>query len=213
MSKRIALFGGSFDPPHLGHKALVDTALQTLKIDEVWVIPVGLPVHRQLSGKASNQDRLYWLTAMFADTLDVRIMDWEINQNTPTPAIATLRRFKAENPSITPLWLMGMDSFLGMPHWVEFPQHQDVCNVAVFTRKGSPIHAQTYGWRLVEANQQPQQAGHMCWLDVDLPHISASQIRENPRIHSQGLHQDTCNAIVSCYASDDTTPNKREKHE
>ena len=64
MTKRIGLFGGSFDPPHLGHKALVDAALQELNLDEVWVIPVGLPVHRQLSGKATPEQRLFWLNTI-----------------------------------------------------------------------------------------------------------------------------------------------------
>ncbi|MCF6208069.1 MAG: nicotinate (nicotinamide) nucleotide adenylyltransferase [Ghiorsea sp.] len=202
MNKCIGLFGGSFDPPHMGHKALLEAAFPELNIDEVWVIPVGSPVHRQLSGKATSEQRLSWLNTMFADDLRVSIVDWEVNQAQPTPAIATLRRFKAENPDITPLWLMGMDSFLDMPNWVEYPKHQQLCNVAVFSRKGHQTSLKTNCWQLVGANQLLQQTGHVCWLDVDLPNISASQIRQNPQVHQQDLHQDTCNAIVSCYASD-----------
>lgn len=202
MSKRIGLFGGSFDPSHLGHKALVDTAFAHLNLDEIWIIPVGLPVHRQLSGKASSKQRLSWLNTMFEGDIRVHIVDWEIKHDKPTPTIATLRRFKAENPDIIPVWLMGMDSFSDMPNWVEYPKHQQLCNVAVFSRKGHQTSLKTNCWQLVEAGQLLQQTGHVCWLDVDLPNISASQIRQNPQVHQQDLHQDTCNAIVSCYASD-----------
>jgi len=201
MPKRIGLFGGSFDPPHLGHQALVQAALKMLELDEVWVIPTGLPVHRQLSGKASNQERLHWLGTMFAGDLDVRIVDWEIKQDTPTPAIATLRRFKAENPSIVPLWLMGMDSFLDMPNWVEYPKHQDLCNVAVFTRKGQKNTTKTMGWKPARYIKNMNGAGYVCFVQTDLPDISATQIRNHPKLHQQDLHQDTCNAILACYAS------------
>ena len=47
--RQIGLFGGSFDPPHMGHVSLVEAGLDVLGLDEVWVIPA-LPVHRKLSG-------------------------------------------------------------------------------------------------------------------------------------------------------------------
>jgi len=202
MRKRIGLFGGSFDPPHLGHKALVDAAIQELELDEVWVIPVGLPVHRQLSGKAKPEQRLSWLSAVFADEPRVRIMDWEINHDKPMPAIATLRRFQAENPDIIPLWLMGMDSFLDMPNWVEYPKHQALCNLAVFQRSHIKDALETEGWLAASAQNIPTDAGHIIMLQHHLPDISSSQIRQQPAQYKHLLHQDTCNAILACYASD-----------
>ncbi len=201
MHRRIALFGGSFDPPHLGHEALVDAAFQALDLDEVWVIPVGLPVHRQLSGKATPAQRLSWLAASFAKNMDVRIVDWEIHNPTPTPAIATLRRFHAENPDVIPLWLMGMDSFLDMPNWVEYPKHQQLCNLAVFARKGEKKPEHWAGWKPCHHEEDLRQAGHVCFVDADLPDISATAIRRHPEAHTAHLHPDTCKAILSCYAS------------
>ncbi len=213
MTKRIGLFGGSFDPPHLGHKALVDSAFKRLALDEIWVIPVGLPVHRQLSDKATPTQRLSWLSSMFADDIRVRIIDWEVNRPQPTPAIATLRRFQAENHNIIPLWLMGMDSFLNMPNWVEYPKHQKLCNLAVFQRKGIKEALETNGWKKRKLNQTLKGAGNLIWVDSELPDISATQFRLEPEQHQADLHQDTCNAISACYASDLTPSIKREKHE
>ena len=203
MTKRIGLFGGSFDPPHLGHQALVYAAIQELELDEVWVIPVGLPVHRQLSGKATPKQRLAWLAAMFADQPRVRIVDWEINHAKPSPAIATLRRFQAENPSIIPTWLMGLDSFLDMPNWVEYPEHQKLCNLAVFHRKNVEKTLETVGWEDISTLNHGLAAGHIIFMNKTLPSISATQIRKNPKLHQKYLHQDTCNAILACYASDE----------
>ena len=198
----IGLFGGSFDPPHLGHQALVKAALQELKLDEVWVIPVGLPVHRQLSGKATPKQRLSWLASMFADEPRVRIVDWEVNQPQPTPAIATLRRFQAENTGITPVWLMGLDSFLGMPNWVEYPEHQKLCNLAVFQREYIKTPLETISWKKTSTLNHGIDAGHVIYINKTLPDISSTQIRKNPKLYLKDLHQDTCNAILACYASD-----------
>ncbi|MDX8382580.1 MAG: nicotinate (nicotinamide) nucleotide adenylyltransferase [Ghiorsea sp.] len=209
MPQRIAIFGGSFDPPHRGHQALVEAALLRFAWDELWLMPVGMPVHKQLSGKASAEQRCTWLRTMFAHDQRIKIMDWEVTSPSPTPAIDTLRRFKAENPRATPTWLMGMDSFLDLPNWVGYPEHQQRCNLLVFGRQGVTMQAVHSGWKLVDSNIQPPSAGHVSMLDVDLPDISASQIRLHPQRWQQQLPQSTCNAILACYAAP-IQSNKRE---
>ncbi|MDQ6996496.1 MAG: adenylyltransferase/cytidyltransferase family protein, partial [Mariprofundus sp.] len=91
MGMQIGLFGGSFDPPHNGHKALVQAGL-AMGMDEIWVIPA-LPVHRQLSGFADAYTRFDWLRQMFAGEPHVQVVDWEISRQRPTAAIETLRQF------------------------------------------------------------------------------------------------------------------------
>jgi len=204
--KHIALFGGSFDPPHLGHIALVKAALEHLHIDELWLIPVGLPVHRKLSGKATDTQRLDWLSEIFNDEEPVKIVDWEMQNSNPTPAIDTLRRFQKENQHMIPTWLMGMDSFLDLPNWVDYPEHQKLCNLAVFHRKGVKDDVITNTWKSIGLlewqNQRPQLAGHMVCLDVDLPHVSSTHIRQNAKANKALLAQSNCNAILACYDSD-----------
>jgi len=207
--KHIALFGGSFDPPHLGHQALVEAALSQLQLDELWIIPVGLPIHKTLSGKASAKQRFAWLQTMFAHHSKVKIMDWEQNQASATPAIHTLRHFHQSYPQYTPTWLMGMDSFLDLPHWVEYPAHQRLCNLAVFQRKGTENKDLGKTWTLNTSQIMPTQAGHIMLIDVDLPDISASEIRQTPHRYRQQLPKSTCNAILACYAS----PQKQDKRE
>lgn len=177
----IGLFGGSFDPPHLGHDALVRAALIQLALDEVWVIPAGIPVHRELSGRASGQCRLEWLHSMFADEPRVRVLDWEVRRDMPTPTIETLRRVHREHPALTPLWLMGMDAFAGLEQWVEYPAHQQLCNVAVFTRQGAAHAAVPPGWTEIDiADWRPDgvaAAGHVVMLEAELPDVSATEVR------------------------------------
>ncbi len=181
---RIGLFGGSFDPLHLGHEALVKAALELLRLDQVWVIPAGSPVHRQLSGQADAVTRKAWAEAVFSGLPNVEVKDWEIGSNQPVAAIDTLKRFRAKYPGMVPLWLCGADSFATMESWVGYPEHQYQCDVAVFSRVGEPKTEPLPGWKVMTVKQwnagQGDEigAGHFISLDGTLPDVSATMIRD-----------------------------------
>jgi len=180
--KRIGLFGGSFDPPHVGHVALVQAAFAKLQLDEVWVVPVGLPVHRQLSDCSTAAQRLGWMRRIFADDCRVQVLDWEVMQAQPTPSIVTLRRFARDCPDCRAVLLLGADAFAGMDGWVEYPDHAGLCDVAVFNRAGCapcPAMAAT-AFAAVSVEQwlqRPQVYGRRLDVEVSLPAVSATGIR------------------------------------
>jgi len=173
---RIAVFGGSFDPPHLGHKALVQAALHELELDEVWVMPVGQAVHRKLTAHISAKQRLAWVEQMFADMQGVRVLDWEVKQSNPTPSIAVMRWLQKQVDGV-PVWLMGMDAWQGLPSWLDYPEHQQWCNIAVFPREGE-VAEKHAGWMQVK-HVSMLQAGQVYWAHSLLPNISATQIRQD----------------------------------
>jgi len=174
---KIGLFGGSFDPPHVGHVALVQAGLD-MGLDQVWVIPA-LPVHRELSGKADAVTRLAWLQRFFAQQAKVKVLDWEITQGEPTPAIASLRRFKATYPATVPWLMLGADAWQGLPSWREYPAHQKLCNMAVFARQGGESITHM-GWKkaAIDTWSTCITAGHCYDVQVELPDISATVIRQ-----------------------------------
>ncbi len=176
--RRIGLFGGSFDPPHAGHVALARAALARLPLDAVWVMPVGRPVHRRLSGRADAAIRLAWLRAIFAGASRIRVLDREARSEQPAPTIETLRWLRAERPDVSPVLLLGADAFVAMPDWVEYPAHVRLCDVAVFARAGVPL-PRLEGWREVptEALRAPG-AGRVTYVAGALPDVSATMIRE-----------------------------------
>ncbi|MDX8407870.1 MAG: nicotinate-nicotinamide nucleotide adenylyltransferase [Mariprofundaceae bacterium] len=173
----IGIFGGSFDPPHCGHLALVRAGLDRLGLDEVWVLPAW-PVHRQLSGCADADQRLRWLTAMFADEPRVRVLDREIRKGRPTPSIETLREFAAERTGEIPWLMLGADAWAGLPDWREYPAHRKLCNIVMFARQGSPM-VDVPGWQRVGLKDASgcRTPGHVLRLDVNLPDVSATEIR------------------------------------
>ncbi|MDX8406201.1 MAG: nicotinate-nicotinamide nucleotide adenylyltransferase, partial [Mariprofundus sp.] len=101
---QIGLFGGSFDPPHAGHRALAQAGLETAGLDQVWVMPAN-PVHRQLTACISGQTRLAWTEQLFAQTPNIHVLDWEIRNDHPTPTVETLRQIAREFPHHR-IWLM-----------------------------------------------------------------------------------------------------------
>jgi len=180
--KRIGLFGGSFDPPHVGHVALLKAAFEKLQLDEVRVVPVGLPVHRQLSDCSTAAQRLAWMQRIFADDCRVQVLDWEVKAVQPTPSIVTLRRFAREYPDCRAVLLLGADAFAGMDGWVEYPDHTSLCDVAVFNRAGSaPLCSGTAtAFETVPVKQwlqRPQAYGRRVDVEVSLPDVSATGIR------------------------------------
>ena len=177
--RQIGLFGGSFDPPHVGHVALVRAALAGAEIEEVWVMPVGIPVHRELSGYVDAATRLAWLKEAFAGEPRVKVLDWEAVRNEPTPTIHTLGRIRSEYPEVMPVLLLGADAFAGMASWVEWPAHLKFCRVAAFARRGHALEV-PHGWREVSRDEWPRsdEPGVVLRIEVELPEVSATEVRE-----------------------------------
>lgn len=184
----VGVFGGSFDPPHVGHVALVEAAIDALDLPEVWVIPAGNPVHRKLSGHATPEDRWRWLrrifsTASFSEASKVQVQDWEIRSEQQIPTIETLRYIRKHFPDRRPILLLGADAFAGMNHWVEYPEHFARCDVAVFDRAGCACVRQQ-GWKMVniEAWKHTAGSGRMLCVQHALPDVSATAIRKRAAV-------------------------------
>lgn len=174
--------GGSFDPFHLGHQAMVKQALNIPEVQHVWIIPVGMAIHRQLSGDSNAQQRLAWVKKIYADVPSVHVLDWEVNNTHPTSTLETLQRWHQSYPDSIPLLLLGADAFNGLEQWYGYPAHQKLCNICVFPRKGTVIHG-LEGWK--EASQDWQKkAGHVLKMKGELPDISSTHIRAQAK---QGL--------------------------
>nr|WP_315083313.1 ribosome silencing factor [uncultured Campylobacter sp.] len=87
---KIALFGGSFDPPHAGHDAAVKAILSSLKPDLLVIMPSFLNPFKK-SFSAPPQLRLRWCRALWSDAPHVEVSDYEISQNCPVPTIQSVK--------------------------------------------------------------------------------------------------------------------------
>jgi nicotinate-nucleotide adenylyltransferase len=119
VGRRIAFFGGSFDPPHLGHIGVARAAQKALHLDTVLFAPVGVQPLKPLGSTASFEDRVAMteLAIKGQPHFAISFADAPNPGGTPNYTIDTLSRLRGEHPSATLFTLMGADSLVGLHRW------------------------------------------------------------------------------------------------
>ncbi len=130
---KIALFGGSFDPPHIGHKMIVDSALKELDIDKLFIVPAYInPFKNTFS--ASPEQRYEWLKEIFKEYPKVEVLDYEIAMKRKVPTIETVE-FLYKNFDIEKLYLIiGDDNLNSLHKWHQYKKLKKLTTLVVATR-------------------------------------------------------------------------------
>jgi len=131
----LGLFGGTFDPIHHGHLRTAFELLNALKLGEVRFLPTGNPPHRDQTSADAAQ-RLEMVRAAVADQPGFTVDDREVRRTGPSYSVDTLTELRAEHPSRSICLLLGMDAFLGLPHWHRWKEIFDLAHVVVAHRPG-----------------------------------------------------------------------------
>lgn len=129
----IALYGGSFDPPHEGHVAVVEAALSLLPINALYVVPAFVNPFKS-GTHAPAERRLAWLKAIFKKTDGVFVDDFELEQGRPVPTVETVRHFRQHDPDI--YLIIGSDNLESLHRWHRFEELDAMVTWVVATRKG-----------------------------------------------------------------------------
>jgi nicotinate-nucleotide adenylyltransferase len=148
--KRVAFFGGSFDPPHLGHVAVARAARRALELDTVLFAPVGTqPLKIQGGGiqgggrsaTASYEDRLAMTRLAIAGEPGFAISeaDKPTASGIPNYTLETLKELRREMPGSTLFFLMGADSFLGLRQWHRAAEIPFAAALVVASRPGQKL--------------------------------------------------------------------------
>jgi len=115
-ARRIGVFGGAFDPPHLAHVALVQTAITQLQLDEVRVLPTGHAWHKA-HGLGDAAHRLAMTRLAFAGLAQVVVDEREMDRPGPTYTVDTLQELAREHPGCQLFLLIGDDQRRSLPSW------------------------------------------------------------------------------------------------
>jgi nicotinate-nucleotide adenylyltransferase len=139
---RIALFGGTFDPPHRGHLAIARAAADAFQLDAVLFAPVGLQPLKENLTATSFADRLAMVQLACeadprfqASTIDAPRVD-----GGPNYTVDTLSKFRDQMPAATIFNLVGSDSFLSLRSWREPHRLLHLAEWIVVSRPGSPLN-------------------------------------------------------------------------
>ena len=118
--KKIAIYGGSFDPPHKGHKLLAENLAGVCGADRVIIIPTALSPFKS-SSSATAEDRLTMCKAFFNEAL-FTISDIEIRRGGKSYTVDTLTQIKEENPDAELFLFMGDDMLLSFDKWYRYEE-------------------------------------------------------------------------------------------
>ncbi|MBQ8002338.1 MAG: nicotinate (nicotinamide) nucleotide adenylyltransferase [Clostridia bacterium] len=159
---RTGLYGGSFDPVHIGHLAVAKSAKEQFCLDRVIFIPTGNMPHKK-GCNASNEDRVKMLTLSFDDDAFI-VSDYEINRTQISYSADTIEYFKSVFPQDEIFFIIGGDSYAYIDKWYQPERIFENSTVLVYPREGEEI--------LPPAKR----------LDVSPVRVSSSEIREKIKL-------------------------------
>ncbi|MFO8155159.1 MAG: nicotinate-nucleotide adenylyltransferase [Pseudomonadota bacterium] len=185
----IGIFGGTFDPVHLGHLRPALELAEVLELERLHIMPAGNPPHRR-PPRATTEQRLEMLRRGVAGQSGFILDEREIRRDGPSYMVETLAELRAEVGESTPLaLLLGMDAFLGLVNWHQWERIAELAHVVVSHRPGwSPHGLEDQGGALADFTAARRvletqalhrlPAGHLFLQPVSQLDISSSRIRE-----------------------------------
>jgi len=137
--KRIGIFGGSFDPPHIGHLIIAELTQGQLLLDEVIFVPAFVPPHKTGDHASTPLDRLRMTKLAVRGNPSFRVSDIEIRRKGVSYTVDTVRTFKRRHRSATLFLIIGGDSLAQFWSWKAPDEILADASLAVYARPGCKI--------------------------------------------------------------------------
>ena len=178
----LLVFGGTFDPVHVGHLGAVSALRDALHVETVIWLPAGEPPHRP-PPVASAAHRLAMLRLALAGEPDCVIDSRELNRSGPSYTVLSLEELRAEYPDQPLCLALGLDAALGLPEWHRWREVLALAGIAVMRRPGWSLpEPLPQWWRDAQSHPRdsvPTSGGWMRFVDIPPIDTAAAQIRED----------------------------------
>ena len=135
--RRIGLFGGTFDPPHLAHLALARVARDTLALDELRWIPAGQPWQKSGRRLADGAHRVGMVRALVGTEPGFVVDTRELERSGASYSVDTVRELAREAPGAELFLVIGQDQYARFHTWREWPALLEAVTLAVAGREGA----------------------------------------------------------------------------
>jgi len=181
----LLLFGGTFDPIHLGHLRPAEEVRQRVGAERVVLVPCGDPPHRPAPG-TSGEHRLAMARAAVRGRPTVEVLDWEVRASGPSYTVRTLEWLREHLGPRPILTIIGSDAFTQLHHWYQWERMLELTHIAAVRRPGTSVEALESPlaealaprWTDDPATFREQPAGAVMPFDVTRLDISATAIRQ-----------------------------------
>jgi len=136
--KKIAIYGGTFDPVHHAHLILAREAIETLDLDKVILVPAAISPLKKAAPVASGEVRLEMLQAAIKREPKFEVDDCELLRPPPSYTIDTVEEIRRRECDVSIYWLIGEDNIEQLPRWHRFAELERMVRFVVLDRTGKP---------------------------------------------------------------------------
>jgi nicotinate-nucleotide adenylyltransferase len=184
-SERLGIFGGTFDPPHIGHLAVAVNVRHDLGLDRVLLVVNNVPWQKVGSREISPAaDRLAMVEAAVADVEGLEVSRIELEAGGPSYTADTLATLRAEDPARELFVILGSDAAAGLLTWERVDAVRDQATIVVVERPGAAPAPALPGWR---------------WERVEVPSLEVSSTELRTRVEAgRPLDYLVTHEVVTC---------------
>jgi nicotinate-nucleotide adenylyltransferase len=136
---RIGVFGGTFDPVHLGHLILAEQCREQGQLEQVWFVPAASPPHKQGQALTPFAQRVEMLALAIAGQPAFRIDELEKDRPGPSYTVHTLEEIQRRHPEAELFLPVGSDTLIDLPHWYQPVRVLEMAELLVTHRPGWPL--------------------------------------------------------------------------
>lgn len=165
-NRQIGIFGGTFDPIHLGHLIVAEIILEELQLDEIWFLPARYHILKSEDRVSNPQHRLKMVELAVEGNPHFKVRDEEIKKNKISKTFETISNFKQLYPEYIFYFLVGIDAVNTFDKWYRIEDLFKIATIVTFGRP--PFRLNEIGEKYVEFCK---------FVKVPLIEISSTQIR------------------------------------
>jgi len=174
---RQGIFGGTFDPIHIGHVATVRDVMERCNLDQVRYLPASIPPHRSLPGVSAEQ-RLEMVKIALDDEPAMIIDDQELRREGRSYTFDTVQTLQQQFPQSRFSLILGLDALLGFDRWHRWQELLGLIDIIAMVRPGWQPPDPLPDWWRDEIKHDTPDTVKIKLVDIDPVDISATRIRQ-----------------------------------
>jgi len=186
--QRVGIFGGSFNPIHVGHLRAAEEVREAFALDRILFVPAALPPHKVRHQLALPEQRLAMVQRAIAGNPFFRASDLELHRGGRSYSIDTLRELRQRFPKWKLFFILGSDAFAEIHTWKEYEHLFELCDFVVVARPGVrvrclrsllPVATRKCFWYARDSLALVHRSGHKVWFQqITGLDVSATSIRQ-----------------------------------
>ncbi len=190
--ERLGIFGGTFNPPHIGHIKSAAAFINQMSLDRLIIMPSFIPPHKEYNSIVSSYERLEMSKIAFEDLPKTVVSDLEIQRGGKSYTYLTLEEMAQDGTEL--YFLCGTDMLLTMGEWKNPEIIFKLAHICCARREDKADITSELNSKILEYESKFKADVHM--IDVDPIDISSTELRNNPEAHREYISDKVYKYII-----------------